>query len=473
MSKTMTSAADALPKVLDRIDADLDKSLARLFDFLKIQSISTDPAYADQCRKAAEFVAKDLETLGLKAEMRPTSGHPVVIAKSQDSQTKSNGGPRVLFYGHYDVQPVDPLELWQTPPFDPRIEDLGNGRKIIVARGACDDKGQLMTFLEACRAYKAVTGTLPLDITMMIEGEEECGSKSLFSFVKDNADEFKLDMALVCDTAMWSPTTPMVTTSLRGLVYEDVTVTAADRDLHSGLFGGAAQNPIRVLAKALAALHDDDNRITIPGFYDGVSELPEDIKKDLNALNLTAKEFLGQIGLGIPSGEKGRMLIEMISTRPTCDVNGIVGGYTGEGAKTVIASEAKAKVSFRLVGDQDPVKVQQAFREFIRARIPADCKVAFENHGLAPALQLPFDSPAIVKTRKALQEEWGHKAVTVGAGGSIPIVGDFKRVLGMDSLMVGFALDDDRVHSPNEKYDLTSFHKGTRSWARILAALAA
>jgi acetylornithine deacetylase/succinyl-diaminopimelate desuccinylase-like protein len=473
MSKTMTSAADALPKVLDRIDADLDKSLARLFDFLKIQSISTDPAYADQCRKAAEFVAKDLETLGLKAEMRPTSGHPVVIAKSENSPAKPNGGPRVLFYGHYDVQPVDPLELWQTPPFDPRIEDLGNGRKIIVARGACDDKGQLMTFLEACRAYKAVTGTLPLDITMMIEGEEECGSKGLFSFVKDNADEFKLDMALVCDTAMWSPTTPMVTTSLRGLVYEDVTVTAADRDLHSGLFGGAAQNPIRVLAKALAALHDDDNRITIPGFYDGVSELPEDIKKDLNALNLTAKEFLGQIGLGIPSGEKGRMLIEMISTRPTCDVNGIVGGYTGEGAKTVIASEAKAKVSFRLVGDQDPVKVQQAFREFIRARIPADCKVAFENHGLAPALQLPFDSPAIVKTRKALQEEWGHKAVTVGAGGSIPIVGDFKRVLGMDSLMVGFALDDDRVHSPNEKYDLTSFHKGTRSWARILAALAA
>ena len=464
----MTSASEALPKVLDRIDADLDKSLARLFDFLRIQSISTDPAYADQCKSAAEFVAKDLETLGLKAEVRPTSGHPVVIAKPETA----NGGPRVLFYGHYDVQPVDPLDLWQTPPFDPRIEDLGNGRKIIVARGACDDKGQLMTFLEACRAYKAVTGSLPLDITVMIEGEEECGSKGLFPFVKENADEFKLDMALVCDTAMWSRTTPMVTTSLRGLVYEDVIVTAADRDLHSGLFGGAAANPIRVLAKALAAIHDDDGRITIPGFYDGVPELPDDIKADLKALNLTAEEFLGQIGLSIPSGEKGRMVIEMISTRPTCDVNGIIGGYTGEGAKTVIASQAKAKVSFRLVGDQDPVKVQQAFRAFIRERIPADCKVEFENHGLAPALQLPFDSPAIVKTRKALQEEWGHKAVTVGAGGSIPIVGDFKRVLGMDSLMVGFALDDDRVHSPNEKYDLTSFHKGTRSWARILAALA-
>jgi acetylornithine deacetylase/succinyl-diaminopimelate desuccinylase-like protein len=459
---------EALPKVLDRIDADLDKSLSRLFDFLKIQSISTDPAYADQCKAAASFVAKDLDTLGLNAEVRPTSGHPVVIAKAE----KQNGGPRVLFYGHYDVQPVDPLELWTTPPFDPRIEDLGNGRKIIVARGACDDKGQLMTFVEACRAWKAVTGTLPLDITMMIEGEEECGSKSLFAFVKDNADEFKLDMALVCDTAMWSPTTPSVTTSLRGLVYEDVKVTAADRDLHSGSFGGAAQNPIRVLTKALAAIHDDNGRITIPGFYDGVPELPADIKADLKALDLTAEEFLGQIGLKIPVGEKDRMLIEMISTRPACDVNGIIGGYTGEGAKTVIPSEAKAKVSFRLVGDQNPEKIRDAFRAFIRARVPADCKVEFENHGCAPALQLPFDSPALVKARKALQEEWGHKAVTVGAGGSIPIVGDFKRVLGMDAIMVGFALDDDRVHSPNEKYDLSSFHKGTRSWARILAALA-
>jgi acetylornithine deacetylase/succinyl-diaminopimelate desuccinylase-like protein len=458
----------ALPKVLDQIDADLDNSLKRLFDFLKVQSISTDAAFAAQCRSAAEFVAKDLATLGLKSEVRPTTGHPVVVAKPE----KKNGGPRVLFYGHYDVQPVDPLELWKTPPFEPRIEDLGNGRKIIVARGACDDKGQLMTFVEACRAFKAVTGSLPLDVTVMIEGEEECGSKSLFPFVEQNADEFKLDMALVCDTGMWSPTTPSVTTSLRGLVYEEVTVTAADRDLHSGLFGGAAQNPIRILNRVLTAIHDDNGRITIPGFYDGVPELPTDIKTDLKALNLTPEEFLGQVGLRIPAGEKDRMLIEMISTRPTCDVNGIVGGYTGEGAKTVIASQAKAKVSFRLVGDQDPAKIRDAFRAFVRARIPADCKVEFENHACSPALQLPFDNPALVKARKALQDEWGVKAVTVGAGGSIPIVGDFKRVLGMDTIMVGFALDDDRVHSPNEKYDLASFHKGTRSWARILAALA-
>ncbi len=251
-----------------------------------------------------------------------------------------NGGPRVLFYGHYDVQPVDPLDLWKTPPFEPRVEKLPDGRKIIHGRGACDDKGQFMTFVEALRAFKAVTGKLPLDITMMIEGEEECGSKSLFDFVRANAAEFKRDLALVCDTGMWNPTVPLVTTSLRGLLYEEVKITCADRDLHSGLFGGAAANPIRVLARIIAALHDENGRVTVPGFYDGVKELPADIKAELKALNLTPEEFLGQVALKVPAGEKDRMLIEQISTRPTCDANGIIGGYTGEGAKTVIAAEA-------------------------------------------------------------------------------------------------------------------------------------
>jgi acetylornithine deacetylase/succinyl-diaminopimelate desuccinylase-like protein len=382
-------------------------------------------------------------------------------------------GPHVLFYGHYDVQPVDPLNLWKTPPFEPRIETLPDGRKIIVARGACDDKGQAMTFIEACRAFKAVTGKLPLPITMMIEGEEECGSKNLFAFVRDNADEFKLDLALVCDTAMWDQKTPAVTTSLRGLVYEDVKIICADRDLHSGVFGGAAQNPLRLLSEILGAMWDANGRVTIPGFYDGVKELPADIKADLKGLGLTPEKFLGPIGLKQPSGEKDRMLIEMITTRPTAEVNGIIGGYTGEGAKTVIPGEASAKVSFRLVGDQDPEKIRDAFRAFVRSRLPADCKVEFGNFGLAPAIQLSFDNPALTKARAVLADEWGHKAVAVGAGGSIPIVADFKNVLGMDSLLVGFALDDDRVHSPNEKFDLTCYHKGIRSWARILDALSA
>jgi acetylornithine deacetylase/succinyl-diaminopimelate desuccinylase-like protein len=388
-------------------------------------------------------------------------------------QGQGNGnGPRVLFYGHYDVQPVDPLELWETPPFEPRIATLPDGRKIIVARGACDDKGQAMTFIEACRAFKAVTGKLPLPLTVMIEGEEECGSAHLFGFVRDNAQELKQDVVLVCDTSMWDPQTPMVTTSLRGLVYEEVKLTCADRDLHSGLFGGAAQNPLRVLSKILAALHDDNGRVTLPGFYDGVNELPAEIKADLKDLNLTAEDFLLPVGLKVPAGEKDRMLIEQIATRPTAEINGIVGGYTGEGAKTVLPAQAMAKVSFRLVGAQDPQKVRDAFHAFVRARLPQDCKAEFTNFGLAPAFDLGFDNPALIKTRAALAAEWGRKAVTVGEGGSIPIVADFKRLLGMDTILVGFALDDDRVHSPNEKFDLTSFHKGTRSWARILAALA-
>ena len=456
----------ALDAVLSRIDQDIDQSVERLFALLRIASVSTDPAFAPQCRAAAEHVAADLATIGFDAAVRPTEGHPVVVGKSN-----SANGPRVLFYGHYDVQPVDPLNLWKTPPFEPRIETLPDGRKIIVARGACDDKGQAMTFIEACRAFKAVTGKLPLPITLMIEGEEECGSKNLFGFVRDNADEFKLDLALVCDTAMWDQKTPAVTTSLRGLVYEDVKITCADRDLHSGVFGGAAQNPLRLLAKILGAMWDDDGRVTIPGFYDGVKDLPADIKADLKALDLTPEKFLGPIRLKDSSGEKDRMLIEQITTRPTAEINGIIGGYTGEGAKTVIPGEAKAKVSFRLVGMQDPQKIRDGFRAFVRERLPADCQVEFGNFGLAPPLQLSFDSPALNKARTALAEEWGKKAVTVGAGGSIPIVADFKNVLGMDSLLVGFALDDDRVHSPNEKFDLTCYHKGIRSWARILDAL--
>ncbi len=457
-----------LDAVLNRIDRDIDQSLERLFALLRIASVSTDPAYKEQCRAAAEHVAADLRSIGFETSVRPTEGHPVVVGKSNGGR-----GPRALFYGHYDVQPVDPVDLWKTPPFEPRIETLPGGRKIIVARGACDDKGQAMTFIEACRAFKTVTGKLPIPITTIIEGEEECGSQHLFGFVRDNAEEFKLDLALVCDTAMWNAETPSVTTSLRGLVYEEVKVTCADRDLHSGLFGGAAENPLRLLAKILGAMWDDNGRVTIPGFYDGVKELPAEIKADLEALNLTANEFLGQVGLRLPSGEKGRLVLEQTTTRPTAEINGIVGGYTGEGAKTVIPGQATAKVSFRLVGEQDPENIRDAFRAFVHTRMPSDCKVEFANFGLAPPLQLSFDNPALTKARAVLAEEWSHKAVAVGAGGSIPIVADFKHVLGMDSLLVGFALDDDRVHSPNEKFDLKCFHKGIRSWARILHALSA
>jgi acetylornithine deacetylase/succinyl-diaminopimelate desuccinylase-like protein len=366
---------------------------------------------------------------------------------------------------------VDPLDLWEVPPFEPSMATLDGDRQVIRARGACDDKGQVMTFLEACRAWKATEGGLPVGITVLIEGAEENGSKGLPEWLAANKDELKADVVLVCDTGMWDRSTPAITTSLRGLVYREIKVRAADRDLHSGTFGGAARNPIRVLARIIADLHDENGRITLPGFYDGVPETPPEILAQWQSLNLTPQEFLGQIGLGVPAGETDRTLIEQIQSRPTCDVNGIIGGYTGEGSKTVIAGEASCKISFRLVGEQDPEAIAAAFESFVQARIPADCSVEITRFGTSRAIRLPYDLPALDKARQALAAEWGREPVLIGAGGSIPIVTDFKTTLGIDTLLVGFALDDDRVHSPNEKYDLSSFHKGTRSWARILHAL--
>jgi acetylornithine deacetylase/succinyl-diaminopimelate desuccinylase-like protein len=459
-----------LAAVLSHIDKQLDPSLERLFDFLRIPSISTDPVWKADCAQAALWLKSDLETIGFKTTIRPTPGHPVVLGHATDALSKNK--PHVLFYGHYDVQPVDPLHLWDSPPFEPRLVEISKGRKAIVARGACDDKGQVMTFLEACRAWKAVTGSLPVNVTAMIEGEEENGSVNLPAFVKANAAELKADVALVCDTGMWDRKTPAITTSLRGLLYEEIIVRCADRDLHSGLFGGAAANPIHILSRIIASLHKSNGKIAVPGFYQGVKNLPKAVKDGLSELGLTEKEFLATVGLKYSSGEKGRMLIEQISTRPTCDVNGIWGGYSGEGTKTVIAGEARAKVSFRLVGEQDPAVIQKAFRAYVKEQIPKDCSVEFIGYKGSRALQLPWNSPALKAAETALKQEWGKAPAMVGSGGSIPIVGDFKRILGMDSLLVGFGLDDDRVHSPNEKYDLSSFHKGTRSWARILAALA-
>jgi acetylornithine deacetylase/succinyl-diaminopimelate desuccinylase-like protein len=343
---------------------------------------------------------------------------------------------------------------------------------VITGRGAADDKGQLMTFVEACRAYKEVHGALPVRVTVLFEGEEESGSPSLKPFLEANKDELKADYALVCDTNMWDAETPAISAGLRGLVGEEITIRAADRDLHSGYFGGAAANPILILTKILAALHDDDGRITIKDFYDGVHETPDDIKATWDRLGRTAESFLGEVGLSKLAGEKGRSVLELTWARPTAEINGIWGGYTGEGFKTVIAAEASAKVSFRLVGDQDPDAIRRNFRAFVEARIPADCSVDFHPHGGSGAIQLPYDSPLLNTAREALSDEWPKPAVMIGMGGSIPIVGDFQKMLGMESLLVGFGLADDRIHSPNEKYELTSFHKGIRSWIRILDALA-
>ncbi|RYC09712.1 M20/M25/M40 family metallo-hydrolase [Ciceribacter ferrooxidans] len=455
--------------VLDCADKALPQSLDRLFDLVRIKSISTDPAYKADCRKAAEWLVRELTALGFDASVRDTPGHPMVVAHHAAG---SPDAPHALFYGHYDVQPVDPLDLWENDPFEPAIKEIEAGRKVISGRGTSDDKGQLLTFVEACRAYKEINGTLPVRITILFEGEEESGSPSLKPFLAANAEELKADFALVCDTSMWDGETPAIAAALRGLVGEEIVISAADRDLHSGLFGGAAANPIHILVDVLAGLHDETGRVTLPGFYDGVEETPANIKASWETLGRTAENFLGQVGLSVPAGEKGRSVLELTWARPTAEVNGITGGYTGEGFKTVIAAKASAKVSFRLVGEQDPVKIRESFRAYVLSRIPADCSVDFHEHGGSPAIQLSYDSPVLTKAKNALSEEWPKPAVVIGMGGSIPIVGDFQKMLGMDSLLVGYGLTDDRIHSPNEKYDLKSFHKGIRSWIRILDALA-
>ncbi len=457
-----------IESVLIRIDNQLPDALERLFELLRIESISTDPTYKDECRKAGNWLVEDLKSIGFEASLRDTTGHPMVVGHHEGPE----GAPHVLFYGHYDVQPVDPLELWNQPPFEPVMKELDGGQRQIHGRGAADDKGQLMTFVEACRAWKNETGGLPCRVSILFEGEEESGSPSLLPFFEENAEELTCDLALVCDTSMWDIKTPAINTALRGMVTEDFVIHAANRDLHSGHYGGAAANPVHVLSKILAGLHDESGRVTLDGFYEDVAEMPDDIRRQWDGLGFSASEFLGEVGLSMPAGEANRSVLEQLWSRPTAEVNGINGGYTGDGFKTVIAAVASAKVSFRLVSNMDPEKIHNAFEKYVQGCLPEDCTVEFKAHGGAPATQLNPELPELKKAAVALEEEWGNPAAMIAMGGSVPIVGEFKRMLGMDSLMVGFGLENDCIHSPNEKYELSSFHKGTRSWARILAVLA-
>ena len=454
----------SLDAVLNQIDQDQPAALDRLMELLRIPSISTDPAYAEQCKNAADWLVDDLCGLGIEASARPTAGHPMVVGHIDGP------GPHLLFYGHYDVQPVDPLDLWDRDPFDPAIEDTPNG-KVLRGRGTSDDKGQLMTFVEACRAWKAVNGDLPCKITFLFEGEEESGSPSLVPFLEGNADELKADIALICDTGLFESAVPAITTMLRGLLAEEVHITGPDRDLHSGMYGGIAMNPIRVLSNIISSLHDENGAITLPGFYDGVPELPDEIRAQWQNLAFDHGKYLGDIGLSEPAGEQDRTPLEMIWSRPTCDVNGIWGGYSGDGFKTVLPSKASAKISFRLVGTQDPKAIHEAFLERVNSMLPPGFTAEFPLGKGAPASQMSIAHPAFEQARAALSDEWPKPASYVGCGGSIPIAGHFQDILGMDSMLIGFGRDDDQIHSPNEKYDLESFHKGTRSWARILAAL--
>ncbi len=455
--------ARMLERVLAWIDTQREASLQSLVEFLKIPSVSAQPKHAGDVGRCAQWVADRLRAAGLEPQVRPTKGHPIVTA----TNVYQPGRPTVLFYGHYDVQPPEPLEQWVSPPFEPVIR-----RGAVVARGAVDDKGQVWANIQALTAWQQVAGGAPVNLTVLIEGEEEVGSDNLEHFVAANREELKADVALICDTGQFARGLPAITYGLRGLVYTEIFVTGPDHDLHSGMFGGAVPNPANALCALLATLHDRDGRVTIPGFYDDVQDLSPAEREEWRTLPFDEPAFLREQGLSAGSGEVGYSTIERRWARPTCDVNGLTSGYQGPGAKTIIPSRASAKVSMRLVPDQDPLKIVTSYERALRVRAPANVKIEFARHGLAGPVIVPRAGRAMQLAAEAVEVGFGVKPRLIREGGSIPVVALLRATLGVDTLLVGFGLPDDRVHSPNEKFDLEALHAGTRTAAALYQKLA-
>ena len=454
-------------QVLARAEQDFPQAVQRWLDWLKIPSISANPAHDPDCQTAAEFCARELAAMGFSVEILPTPGQPVVLAHHAGP---GGTAPHLLYYGHYDVQPADPLELWDADPFDPQIVDGPHGKRV-VARGAVDDKGQVATWLAAFRAWFDTTGGMPARITVLLEGEEEIGSPNLEPFIVANRDRLAADIAVISDTNQWDIDTPALTASVRGMAYMEVILKGSSRDLHSGMYGGSALNAINALTRALGQIHDEQGRVQIPGFYDGVDDVSEIQKAAWQKLGFSEHDFLGEIGLSVPAGEKDRSALERLWARPTADINGIWGGYQGPGSKTVIAAEAGAKISFRLVPGQDPAHIMAGFRQFMAEHVPADAKLSFIEHASAPGLAIETANRFVTAASQALEAEFHRKPALIGCGGSIPVVEGFRRVLGIDSLMMGFGLADDKPHSPNEKFEMACFRHGIHSHVRFLGEL--
>ncbi|MEM7628078.1 MAG: M20/M25/M40 family metallo-hydrolase [Planctomycetota bacterium] len=480
----MTQLETDLSAVLDWLAAHEQAGLDRLCDWLRMPSVSTDPAYRDDTARAADWAAAHLRESGFDVEIMATgdpagSGHPIVLGEAGDESAR---GPHVLFYGHYDVQPADPVELWETGPFEPIIKAAeGELGERIVARGACDDKGQVSTFLEAMRAWHAVHATPAggVRMTVLLEGEEESGSINLERFVAQHKKRLgEADVVLISDTGMLARKRPAITYGVRGLAYTEVILHGPDQDLHSGAWGGKVPNPINELSMLLAQLWDADRRVTLPGFYDSVRPLGEDERAAWEKLGVEPAHSLATIGLPPEAdiGEAGYAFIEREWARPTCDINGIVGGYTGEGAKTVIPAHASAKVSFRLVADQDPAVVTESFFAWLRERTPPGCRWEMIDHGGGHPATVATDSPTLrAATRALLKAGKGGLAegepALIKTGGSIPVAGLLKSELGLDTVFMGFGLEDDRVHSPNEKFELDCWRLGARAHACLIAEL--
>ena len=447
--------------VLKQIDANREASVDGLKELLTIPSVSTKPEHKDDLRRCSAWIADKLNAMGLTAQVKPTGGHPAVVAKNEHKP----GRPTIFFYGHYDVQPPEPLDKWLTPPFEPTLRDGA-----IYARGAVDDKGQVWCHLQAIAAWQR-NGGVPVNLTLLIEGEEEIGSDNLEKFVRDNRDYLKADVAVISDTNQYARGLPAITYGLRGLVYTEVFITGADHDTHSGLYGGAIPNPANILCQLLGGLHDADRKVTVPGFYDDVIPLSQAERDAWAKLPFDENQFLRDLKIDAPMGEKGYSAIERSWARPTCDINGITSGYQGHGAKTIIPSTASAKVSMRLVPNQDPVKIVESFEKMLRQRCPYGVKLEVQRHSGAPPVLVPREGKAMQLATEAVRDGFGQTPTLIRSGGSIPVVGLIKSTLGIDTLLVGFGLPDDRVHSPNEKFDLDALHSGTRTAAALYGRL--
>jgi acetylornithine deacetylase/succinyl-diaminopimelate desuccinylase-like protein len=439
------------------IQENKERFLSELVNLLKLPSVSADPKFSKDVHKTAESIAEHLNKIGMDTvEICQTAGYPIVYGEKIIDSTL----PTVLVYGHYDVQPADPIDLWTSPAFEPVIKATAiHPEGAIFARGACDDKGQMFMHVKAVEAMLQAND-LPCNVKFMIEGEEEVGSANLGIFVKNNVEKLKADIILVSDTGMLSNNDPSITTGLRGLSYVEVEVTGPNRDLHSGLYGGCVANPINTLAKMIASLHDENNKITIPGFYDKVVELSAEERAEMAKAPFSLDKYCEALDLNEVMGEAGYSTMERGSIRPTLDVNGIWGGYTGEGAKTVIASKAYAKISMRLVPDQDPEEITHLFLNHFQAIAPASVKVTVKPHHGGEAAVTPIDSIGYKAAAIAYETTFGKKPIPVRSGGSIPIVAMFEKILGLKTILMGFGLDSDAIHSPNEHFGLFNFYKG-------------
>ena len=447
--------------VLDRIDREKATYLEELKEFLRIPSVSTDPEYREDVLRCADWLAERMRSAGLTAETISTEGYPLVYGEWLGAP----GKPTVLFYGHYDVQPVDPIELWRNPPFEPTEE--GDN---LVCRGATDDKGQSFTHLKAVAAMLAERGNLPVNVKFIIEGEEESGGEAIEAFVREDAGKrLDADCVVISDSSMYGPGQPSLLYGLRGMAYMEIKVTGPNRDLHSGTFGGAVTNPLNALAHIIAGLQDKKTgKIQIPGFYDDVLPLEDWERKAFAALPFDEEEYKAEIGVSELWGEEGYTPTERTWGRPTCDVNGIFGGYQGKGAKTVLPSWAGAKLSMRLVPNQDPKKIARAFSDFVQTLAPPGIKVEVTEHHGGEATLVALEGPLVDAALAAMKDVWGAAPVKVREGGSIPIVSTFSQVLGGPVLLLGFGLKDDALHSPNEKFNISHFYNGIRSIVRLL-----